>query len=149
MATPSQTIKRLDALTGDALRAAAIQATTEANKWVPVDSNELRRSKEVGPVVRSGNRVSITISYNTAYARKQYLQSLRHFMPGGLPAPVTSYARPPGKAGRKNLYGRAYRKALRDGVMRRVANGLQWLDRAIKNGRSRININRVFVNFFK
>lgn len=149
MATPDQTIKAIDALVKPALEAAARQAMTESNKWIPIATGDLRRSGDVGQFSRQGNKASITLSWDTRYARKHYFRSLRHYMPGGKPARVTSYARPPGKAGRANLYGRAYRQALKDGVMRRVANGLIWLDRAIADGRSRRKINKVFVNFYR
>lgn len=149
MTTPDQTIKAIDALLKPALEAAAKQAMKEADKWIPIASSDLKRSGDVGQFNRTGNQASITISYDTRYARKQYFRSLRHYMPGGKPARVTSYARPPGEAGSRKLYGRAYRKALKDGVMRRVANGLIWLDRAIADGRSRRKINKVFVNFYR
>jgi len=149
MATPDQTIRALDSLLESALNAAGRQATTEANKWIPIDEGDLRRSEQIGDFRRTTDGASIKISWNVDYARKQYFASLRHFMPGGFPAPVTSYERPPGKAGSRNQYQRSYRKALKDGVMRRVAGGLMWLDRAIKNGRARKNINRVFLNFYK
>jgi len=70
-------------------------------------------------------------------------------MPGGFPAPLTSYARPPGVSGSRAQYQRSYEKALEDGVMRRVAGGLMWLDRAIADGRARRNINGVFVGFYR
>ena len=116
---------------------------------MPIDEGALQQSDEIGNFKRLPNGASISISYNVDYARKQYFGSLRHYMPGGFPAPVTSYERPPGVSGARAQYERSYNKALEDGVMRRVSGGLLWLDRAIADGRARSNINAKFVNFYR
>lgn len=141
-------LAQLESLTKDALVGAANQLVTEADKYVPIATGTLRTTARV----EKGKGLSAIISYgssNVKYARKQYFKSLRHFMPGGLPAPIQSLPRAPGRPGHKNIYGRSYRRALREGVLRRVPNGLQWLDRATKDVRARRRIKKVFENFYR
>lgn len=146
-------IKEVKSLLKEGLVAGARQLTTEADKHVPIAQGTLRTTADVKP----GSDISVIISYGgeaadgttVKYARKQYFASLRHFMPGGLPAPIQSLPRGPGLSGHDNIYGRSYRMALKDGILRRVPGGLQWLDRALKDVRARRRIRNAVINKFK
>ncbi len=140
--------KQVNRLTKDALVAAATQVATEADKFVPIATGELRTTARV----RKGKGLKAILSYgnaNVKYARIQYFRSLRHFMPSGKPAPIQSLPRGPGLSGHANIYGRSYRQALKDGTLRRVPNGLEWVDRSLKNVRARKRVVNAFVNFYK
>lgn len=123
---------------------------------MPIHTNALRESEEVGQPEVQGNTVSVEIRYgnqNVKYAIPQYFRSFRHFMQQGEPQRIVdlriAFDDVPSGIGDRALYQRTYREAVEQGLLRRVPNGLQWLDRALSDSLSRRKIDAAIGGMFR